>query len=163
MATLMERFRPWWTSRSPRERIMLLVMAGLLGVTLGWLLLVRPLGDALADARARHDRAILARAEAGGQADAIASLERAGPKALPAPVDVWIGQKASEAGFTVARVDPVSAAQATIVINVVRSQAFFAWVSELERRDGLIVEGLNATTNNDATLSVEATFRTRAK
>ncbi|WP_380877372.1 type II secretion system protein M [Sphingomonas sp. DBB INV C78] len=161
--TVMERFRPWWSTRSPRERILLLVMGGLLAVTLGWLLLVRPLGDALADARSRHDRAIVARAQAGAQVDAIAALETSGPKALPAPIDVYIGQKASEAGFTVARVDPVSTTQATVVINVVRPQAFFAWVGDLERRDGLIVEGLNATTNNDATLSVEATFRARTK
>lgn len=159
---MIERFRPWWSQRSQRERIMLAVMAGLLLLTLGWLLLVRPMGDALADSRARYDRAVTARGEAQVQADAIAALERGKPKVLPAPIDKWIGQRAGEAGFTVARVDPVSAAQATVVINAVRPQAFFAWLADMERRDGLVVEGLNATTNNDATLAVEATLRTRA-
>lgn len=160
---MIERFTPWWSTRSPRERIMLLVMAVLLAVTLGWLLLVRPLGDALADAHARHDRAVVARGEAVAQADAIAMLQRTAPAALPAPINVWIGQKATEAGFTVARIDPVSATQATVVINAVRPQAFFGWLGDLERGGGLIVEGLSATTNNDATLSVEVTFRVRAK
>lgn len=142
---------------------MLLVMAGLLAVTLGWLLLVRPLGDALADARARHDRAVVARGEAVAQAAAIAGLERGSPAALPAPINIWLGQKASEVGFTVARIDPISATQATVVINAVRPQTFFKWLADLEQGGGVIVEGLSATANNDATLSVEATFRVRAK
>lgn len=158
---MIERLKPWWSQRSPRERVMLLVMAALLIVTLGWLLFVRPMGDALADARARHDRAVVARGEAGEQAAAIAALEKRGAPRLPEPINSWLEKKAGEAGFTVARVDPVGADKATVVINVVRPQAFFGWVSDRETRDGLIVDALKASTNNDATLAVEATFRVR--
>lgn len=159
---MMARLKPWWLERSPRERVMLLVMVALLALTLGWLLLIRPMGDALADARARHDRAVIASGRAGAQAAAIAALERRGAAAPTLPVAGLLEQKASEAGFTGARVEAVEAGKAKVAIAVVRPQAFFGWVSELERRDGLIVDRLAATTNNDATLAVEATMRGRA-
>lgn len=156
------RFRLWWTGRAPRERVLLLIMFGLLGITIVWLLLIRPVGDALADARARHDRAVIARAGAEAQAQAIAVLERGGGAKLTGPIVAFVGQRAEEAGFTVARVDPLGADRATIVINAARAAAFFSWIADLERRDGLIVDALSARVNSDQTLSVEATFRPRA-
>lgn len=160
---MIERLKPWWSERSPRERVMLLVMAALLAVTLGWLLLIRPMGDAIADARARHDRAVIASGKAGAQAAAIAALERRGTTPPGMPLASLLERKAGEAGFTGARIEAVDGAKATVAINVVRPQAFFGWVSELESRDGLIVDKLAATTNNDATLAVEATFRARGR
>lgn len=160
---MIERLTPWWSQRSPRERVMLLVMAALLAITLGWLLLIRPMGDALADARSRHDRAVAARGEAGAQAAEILSLEKGGAPALTGPIQTWLEQKAGEAGFSAARVEPVGADKATVAINAVRPQAFFGWVADMEGRDGLIIDKLSATTNNDATLSVEATFRARGR
>lgn len=142
---------------------MLLTMLALLALTLGWLLLIRPMGDALADARSRHDRAVVARGEAGAQAAEITALERRGAPALPSPITVWLEQKAGEAGFTAARIEPAGPGKATVAVNAVRPQAFFGWVSDMENRDGLIVEKLSASTNNDATLSVEATFRMRGQ
>ena len=35
----------WWRERSLREQRLLLVMLGLLVLVLGWLLIIRPLGD----------------------------------------------------------------------------------------------------------------------
>lgn len=160
---MIDRFKPWWSQRSARERVMLLVMFGLIALTLGWLLLIRPMGDALADARGRHDRAVIARGEASAQAAEITALERRGAPALPAPIHVWLEQKAGEAGFSDAHVQPGDGGKATVAINAVRPQAFFGWIGELESRDGLIVDGLKANANNDATLSVEATFRVRAQ
>ena len=61
---MIDRFRAWWRLRTPREQRMLLAMGALLAVTLAWLLVVRPIDDALADARARHARAVITHAEA---------------------------------------------------------------------------------------------------
>jgi general secretion pathway protein M len=130
-------------------------------VVLLWLLVIRPINDALSEARERHGAAVLALAEARAQATAIGTLQERRPASLGAPLDTILNQSASEAGFPVARVEREGINQATIVFESVRPQAFFAWVNRMETDRGLIVERLSARTNSDQTLGVELTFRAR--
>lgn len=156
-----ERFIPWWRTRTLREQRLLLAMFGLLGAVLAWLLILRPLGDALSEAREWHGDAVIAVAEARAQAAAIAQLQNAAPVRLSAPVATIVGQAATAAGFTPTRVEAEGGDRVTIVISAVRPQAFFGWVGQMESGQGLIVERLSATANSDQTLAVEATFRAR--
>lgn len=154
-----ESFPLWWQSRSPRERGLLLVMFALAAFVLGWLLVVRPLSDALDAAKARHGAAVLALAEARARAD----MGRGAAGAAPAlPVDSLIGRTAGEAGFTAARIGAQGPARATVAIDAARPQALFAWLVRLEA-SGLIVERLRAQANSDRTLAVEATLRARGR
>ena len=153
----------WWSLRSTREQRLLLAMAAAIAITLGWLLIVRPADNALADARLRHARALLDEAQAEGQADRIRFLERSAPPPRNAPLAAVIGGRAEAAGFAKARVTADGANRVSIAIEAVRAQAFFGWIADLERRDGLIVERLTARTNSDATLAAEATFRARGR
>jgi general secretion pathway protein M len=157
-----EPLKLWWSLRTTREQRMLLAMAAVIAVTLAWLAIVRPMDDALADARARHMRAVLDVARAEDQADRVRILERATPPPLTGSLVQTIETKATAAGFTKARVT-ANGGQASITIEAVRSQAFFGWITDLERRDGLVVERLTARTNADATLAVEATLRERRR
>ncbi|WP_238995435.1 type II secretion system protein M [Sphingomonas solaris] len=159
----MTQVRLWWRLRSPREQRMLLVMAALVGITLAWLLVVRPVDDGLADVRARHARAVLDLAAARGQAERIADLEKRGPPPPEAPLATAIGQRAAAAGFATARIIPDGANRVSVAIDAARAQALFGWIADLERRDGLIVERLTARTNSDATLAAEATLRLRSR
>ena len=156
-----ERFMAWWRIRSPREQKLLLVMAGVALIVLPWLLVVRPLNDALSDARARHGAAVIAVAEAREQVAAIRSLAARGTPTLGAPIDTMLEQSATEAGFTVTQVQREGPNAARIMIDAVRPQAFFGWVEQMEMQRGLIVDRLSATTNSDRTLSVEISFRAR--
>lgn len=148
----------WWRLRTTREQRLLLAMFALLGVTLIWFGIVRPLGDALADARARHTRAITAEAEARGQAEVIAALRRNRPPRLDIPVRVFVPRAATAAGFTVARADAFEPDGVSVVISSVRPAAFFTWLAGLQAR-GLVVEALSANPNPDRTLSVQFTVR----
>ena len=156
-----DSFRTWWRTRTLREQRLLLAMFGLSALVLAWLLIIRPLNDALSQARERHGAAVLAVAEGRAQAEAIAGIEQAPPVTLEAPLDVLLNQSATEAGFPVARVEREGVNQATMVIQSVRPQAFFGWVDQMESDRGLIVERLTATTNGNQTLSVQVTFRAR--
>lgn len=158
-----DTIKTWWRTRTLREQRLLLAMAALLALALAWLLVLRPLNDALATARERHGAAVLALAQA---------RERVALARGPAPgrtqldlgggtLDTLLSGTASEAGIPVARVDRESATQATAVINAVRPQALFAWVRQMEGR-GLIVERLRATANSDQTIAAEITFRAEA-
>ena len=152
----------WWASRTIREQRLLLVMAAGLTLTLLWLAVIRPLSDALADARARHTRAITAEAEARGIADAIAAAGRNRPARLDVPVRIFVPETAAAAGFTVQRAEPFEPDGVSMVIGSARPAAFFAWLAGLQSR-GLVVEALTATPNPDRTLSVQFTVRSGSR
>jgi general secretion pathway protein M len=154
--------KSWWRTRTLREQRLLLAMTAILAVVLIWLLIVRPLGDALSRARERHGAAAHAVAEARAQAALIRQLEQRAPPVLGVPLDALISQSATEAGFPVSRVERDGASIATFVSASVRPQAFFTWVEQMESTRGLVVERLSATTNSDQTLSVQVTFRARS-
>jgi len=154
-----DNFTFWWRARTARERALLLVMFGLMALLLGWLLVVRPLSDALDDAKTRHNAAVVALAEARARAQAGAV---AGAAPSPLPADSLIGRTAAEAGFAGARIAAQGPGRATIAIDAARPQALFAWVLRLEA-SGLAVERLRAQANSDRTLSVEATLGKRLR
>jgi len=149
----------WWQGRTPRERGLLLVMAALAAFVLGWLLVVRPLSDALDAAKTRHGAAVVALAEARARAETVGAAAGAAP-ALP--VDSLIGRTAGEAGFTAARIAAQGPARATVAIDAARPQALFAWLVRLEA-SGLVVERLRAQANSDRTLAVEAALKARGR
>jgi general secretion pathway protein M len=153
----------WWSLRSVREQRMLIVLGALLAATILWLGILRPLDKALADARARHDRAVLALAEAQTQALAIRGLERVRPLALPAPIHVHAGALAGEAGFAQAKIEPEGEDRAHVAIDAARAPALLIWVSDLERRRGLVIERFSARANSDATVAAEFSVRTRGR
>lgn len=156
-------FQTWWRQRGRREQSLLFAAAALAASLLLWIAVLRPLDEALADARARHDRAVLALADARAQAATIRHLQRSPAPTMPGPIAGYLGEAAKAAGFPVARVDPGSAGEATLVISAARAPALFAWVGELERRHGLIVDRLSARANSDATIAVEFSFRARGR
>jgi general secretion pathway protein M len=148
----------WWLERSRRERILLGVMFALAALLLAWLLVLRPLSDALDAARARHDTAVIALAEARARSPRGRAGAPAAPPAMP--VDSLLGRAAAEAGFTDARVASQGPNRASVAIAAARPQALFAWVARLEA-GGLAVERLRAQANPDHTLFAEASFRAR--
>lgn len=149
--------RQWWNTRSLREQRLLLAMGAIAAVVLVWLLIIRPVGDSLSLAKARHAAAVVALAEVRADQEALQSAQQAAPVALAGPIDSVISQSAAAAGFPVTQVTPEGAGQATIAIDAVRPQAFFGWVDQMEA-SGLTVQRLSASTNTDQTLSVRVTF-----
>jgi len=149
----------WWQGRSQRERTLLMIMAALAVVLVGWLLIVRPLSDALDAQKTRHAAAAVALAEARARAAA-----SAGPVVVvsPLPADSLIGRTAVEAGFTGARIAGQGPMRTTVAVDAARPQALFAWIARLEA-GGLVVERLRAQANSDRTISVEATLRAPAR
>ena len=116
--------------------------------------------NALEEAKLRHGEAVIAVAEARGQA-ARAGRAADPPATAPTlPVDALISRTATEAGFTGARVIGRSPGRASVVVAAARPAAFFAWVAGLERQ-GLVVESLRASANPDRTLTTDTVFAVR--
>lgn len=154
-----ERIRIWWRDRSVREQRMLIAMVALMAVVIAWLF-VRMMDDALSDARERHSRAVIEQAEVKGKVAALKALERGAGRRLEAPVEMVVGQSASEVGFVLSRTEPQGRDRVVIAIASARPQAFFSWLNDLEAR-GVFPERLTARANSDQTLTIEATMRGR--
>ena len=158
---MIARLDAWRRLRSRREQVQLAIMLVLAAITVIWLMVIRPLGDALAEARARHGRAVVALAEARSQAEAIVRLEGRRTAPLEGALLPIVASAAGEAGFQVSRITPDGDARVNLTIASARPQAFFAWLDRLETGRGLVVERLNLTSNSDRTVSVELTLRSR--
>ena len=146
----------WWSERSRREQRLIQVMLVLAVIVLGWLLVIRPLTDSLAAAKARHAAAVLALGEA--RARTIPGAAAGAPAA--GPVDALVARTANEAGFTNARITGQGAERASVAVDAARPQVLFGWVARLEQM-GLVIERLAARTNSDRTLAAELTLRKR--
>jgi general secretion pathway protein M len=146
----------WWEARSERERMLLGAMLVLAAILLIWLLIVRPLSDALDAARLRHGDAAVALAQARARARPSAA---AGPAAA-GPVDAIVARTAAAAGFPGARIAGQGPNKASVSLDSARPQALFGWVAQMEQ-SGLVVERLRAQANADHTLSAEITLGAR--
>ena len=146
----------WWDARSERERWLVGTMLVLAAILLGWLLVVRPLSDALDAARMRHGDAAAALAEARAR---VRPAGVSGPAAA-GPVDAIVMRTAAAAGFPGARVGAQGPARAIVSLDAARPQALFGWVMQMEQ-SGLVVERLRASANHDRTLSAELTVAAR--
>jgi len=153
----------WWQARTRREQGLLLILAALFALVFAWLLVVRPLGDALSSARERHNAAVIALDEARARAVSIRRLERDRPAPLGGPIELAVGQSAAAAGFQLSRLQAEGGGKVDLAIEAARPQALFAWVGEMEKGRGLIVERLVASSNSDRTLSVQLTLRARGR
>jgi general secretion pathway protein M len=151
-----ERFAFWWRARSPRERGLLAVMFALAALVVLWLLVVRPLSDALDAQKTRHAAAVVALSEARARTQGNAAAGPAGPVAS------LVGRTAAEAGFAGARVASEGPARSTVAIDAARPQALFTWLARLEQ-GGVVVTRLRAQANSDRTLAVEAALRARGR
>ena len=152
------RFLEWWRGRTQREQRLLAIMFGLAALVLAWLLVVRPLSDALDSARTRHGAAVLALAEARAREDSARLSAGRAPAEATLPIDAAIGRSAAEAGFAGARITGEGPRMASVAIDAARPQALFAWVARLEQ-SGLAVARLSASANGDRTVSAEIAFR----
>lgn len=152
--------KAWWRGRTARERRLITVMGVLAALVLGWLLVLRPLSDALAAARERHGAAVIALAEARSRAAEIERLQKREVPSDPRPVSQIVAQAAGAAGFAVAGLAETEGGGARLTLESARPQAFFGWVAEMEGR-GLVVVELSARPNSDRTVAVEVTFRRR--
>lgn len=156
----MSGLRAWFVALSMREKQLIGVAAVLLVVTILWFGIIRPIGDALAGARAHHASAVVRLATAEGGMAAIKPLLGAGAPALNGNLEQTIRDRATQAGFALTSVSPQGSDAVAIGIAAARPTALFAWIADLER-DGFLVDQLTTTDNGDQTLSVALTLKTR--
>lgn len=153
MSQILETARRAWDGRTPRERVMLAVMAAaLLGVG-GFYGVVTPLKRASGETRQRLQ-------EAREQA---AALKLASVKAAPSrpdarPVAAIVETSAAGLGVPIARKRQEGEGAFTIWITAIEGRALLPWVASLERQSGLRVDGFTASRLDNGLVEAEITF-----
>jgi general secretion pathway protein M len=159
---MIDRFKPWFTERSPREKWLLAAMVALAFLTLVWALIILPVTDGLSAARARHSDAVARLAETQARVAELAVLQHARPAPIAGSLDAVIRDRANDAGFALTSVNAGSADSVQISIATARPGALFGWVAGLEA-SGIIVDSLSTTDNGDRTVAAQISFRAQAR
>lgn len=151
------RWRARWAMMSARERVLILIMLGLLTIVLLWLGIVRPVNDGLAQARADHLIAV----DRAGRIDAAVDALRRSSVATPVlegALDQVVAQSAGEAGFTLDSQNLVGPDRLAIAIGSARTTALFTWLAALETR-GVGVETMTIQPGANGTVSARLMLR----
>jgi general secretion pathway protein M len=156
----MTSLRSWFDGRSLRERRLLLVMAALAALTLVWAGVIRPVGDALASARARHADAVIRLGETQARVEAVRLAQRSGPAVTGASLVDEVRARAADAGFTLTSIDADGPDRVRVAVQAARPGALTGWLARLEAR-GLLVDSVAFTANADQTVGATLTLRSR--
>lgn len=143
----------WWTARSPRERVMLLVMLAIAIPILGWLLVARPLADARADARADYLLAL----DRHAQVSAMTVVTIHDGQGIGMPLTDFLAAGAGQRGFTLTVNSLEAPGRARIAISQASGQALLGWLAELEAA-GLVLTQLQMVPGEAGGMSLSATI-----
>lgn len=144
-----------WAARTPRERVLLGVMAVVAGVIVVWYGLVSPLRAAAEDARRQRTAAAERLARVEDLARRIETLSRTAPARSPEALDALVAGSATEAGVTLDERVPVDAGL-RVRATAAEAKAVFPWLQSLQTRHGLRVSNLTALRGQGGTVEVEA-------
>jgi general secretion pathway protein M len=159
---MIARLKNRWCGLSPREQILVGIMAVLLALVIVWLGIARPLEAAYKRAVEEHGIALDRHAAVRHKVALLKALPPDRPGGSGVPLAQMVGESAGEAGFTLERVQEQGPGRIDIAIGSVRSQAVFGWLAGLEAH-GVRVETFSAQPSGMAgTVSVQAVLQARA-
>lgn len=142
----------WWTDLSARERLMIMIAAGLAGLLLLSLGIIRPLADFRSDAarkaasaRDGYELTAAAAAVAGG-----------GDTAAPqggAPLRQAVLESARAAGIEIVRIGSENNGQLEIQAAPVDGDIFFNWLALMQSRYGASVAAADIARGEDGVVT----------
>jgi len=149
------QLRDWYTSKSLRERRLLLLMAAVALPLLVWLLVVRPLANAYDAALERH----LAAVDLNGRVRALAAgtsgraIVNVG--APSSDIALVIAERAAQSGLVLDSNSAAGPNDVSISIGAAPTIAATQWLAQLER-DGFAINDLRMTPTPDGSVAVTA-------
>jgi general secretion pathway protein M len=152
----------WFHGRSLREKRLILVMLALLVLTVAWLGVIRPIGDALSNARERHAGAVVRLGETRSAVAALRDIGRLRGRPLSGTLADTVRVRAAEAGFAIATLDESGPGRVRVGIAGARPAALLPWLARLEAA-GVLVDAATLTDKGDRSVGVQLTLKARAQ
>jgi general secretion pathway protein M len=156
---MIETARDWWKGRSPREQWLLGVMLALLALLLAWLLIVRPLGDAVSDARRHYGEVLTEYQDVRAMVGQLKAADVKG--AATTDVRRAVADSAASTGIAFAAEQPLEGGGVLVTISAIRPTALFGWIADLGAH-GVIADRISVQKNKDATVTAQVGFAGRA-
>lgn len=151
-------FPAWWESRTPRERVLLLIMAALIAAMGFWFAVVAPLRNAEAAAEERYARAVTRLMSVSATTEEVAALQavRSSGASSQALAQVVV-QTALANGVALSRQTPAPGGLA-VTIETADPGSAFRWIASLQRDHGVSVSILVLGRNPDRSLRLQVKF-----
>jgi general secretion pathway protein M len=156
-------FAPWWRDLSRREQWLVAIAAVLAIIVMVWLVVLRPLHAARAQAEARYAAASLALADVAAAGKRIRIAEARGRNNSAMPLVELVSDRVLAAGLTVESMTTSGDGQVSLRIPAVRPALILRWIADIERNDGMLVEQVAIIRNDDATVAVDLVLRRGAR
>lgn len=154
--------RVWFDGRSLREKRLILVMLALIGLTLVWAAIIRPVGDALSSARERQADAAVRLGETRAQVDAVRAVQALRVRPTEGAFADVVRARADAAGFALAALDVSAPDRVHATIASARPGALIGWLSSLEGA-GILVDSAALTDNGDRTVGVDLVLKAQGR
>ncbi len=127
--------KDYWNSLTARERLMLSLMAALVGLVVLWLVIVRPLSAARDEAAREYATATALYESVATSAAEMRALHREGRDAKlktgGEPLRVTVAVAARTAGVSISRIQPGEDGTLTIWADDVSAAALYRWLEAL--------------------------------
>lgn len=150
----------WWNGRTPRERLLLGVLAAVAAGLAVWYGVIVPLGAWVEAAEARHARAVQTREEVARIA---ARVEAAGSPAARPPSGVAVRQlveaTAAAGGLELARIEAGGEGEVQVGLEGVQPQALFPWIALLQTEHGVAARHVTVLKAPAGGLTADIVFR----
>lgn len=148
----------WWTTRTPREQVLIGIAAAIASVVVLWLGVWRPLAAAHDAARERYERAATIERRVEVASAQIAALRRAARRP-PAPMAAAAALTAEgeAVGVAFSRMEDDPAGGVRVVIDSVAPMTLFPLLVRLQREHGVAAQHLTVAKSANA-VSVDAIF-----
>jgi len=161
---MVESFKIWWRGHSQSERrLMALLGVLILGVFL-WLGVWRPIENGMSNGWARQGTALDRYTSVKAKVEALKTTPAAPAASGGRPsLDQFVGQTATEAGFTLDRASAQGAGRLSINIASARIGPLLGWLSRLEA-SGISVQTISIVPGStDGTVTVQALLQENAQ
>ncbi len=157
MNDLIQSLRGRWAGWSPRERVLVAVMAVAVLAVGGWYGLVAPLRGWSEAAETRADRAAarLAELEAARQAGSLPGVAAAGARK---PLGALLDETAGPAGLVIDRRREEAGGAITVWLQGVEAPVMMGWLTTLARGQGVSVAELTASRTEGGLLDAQITL-----
>lgn len=147
----------WWTSRSPREQVLLALMAALAGVVLLWFAVLAPLRAAQADAERHLLQAMADEAVVRAAATEIERLAQAAPPpARSGTLEAAVDGTAQAAGLTVVRMEAAPEGIQAVVAGP--PTALAPWLLQMQQEQAAQVRHLTLLKGEAGQLQADMTL-----
>ena len=151
----MTAVRDWFTSRTKRERHLILLMLAIALPVLAWLLVVRPLSGAYDQALDDHLAAIDRHGRVLALAEAAKSTPTRRVQANKADLQLIVAQAATQAGIALQGANASGANAVDVTVAGGRATALGQWLAQFEAQ-GIAIQQMSMTPRPDGTVNMSA-------